>query len=483
MNRFAKSSLTLAFWILVEVQSYGLVAAQNAAQDYDSWSQRVLPLPDDSLRSAARTQEVLEQLSRLIDLRKNIGDFAPTLSTAPPNLGARQKQPADSPLPPQQMPGQAASPQKPGVPRSPIGGDSRGSLQQQSNDALPNSPQPFTDRGPQTAPGSAPERSLSPTPEAARSATPSPAANGPGSRLSNESLERIRAELSRGGLQQAIGEILQESRRETARNQAESKKMERAPSGFELSRVLEPWTESLSEKGSDPLRQSPKTNEINLPPKGQTPFRRGSDAIASAEANLRGESPSRNAVVPGGAPAEAKKEGWPAKMTTLAEKLLKQISEAPQPSPPEEPFKSSAQSMERAIEIPGATFWMGMLLLISLIAGIFAFVRRLFPRWEWFPGRRVQDQFAAQRERELVRSREDLIRIYHDLVRREAPAFENWWSHRRANHELAKVFPDHLQPLGLLANYYERARYAAAANSLTDSELEEAQRASERLPR
>jgi len=35
--------------------------------------------------------------------------------------------------------------------------------------------------------------------------------------------------------------------------------------------------ESLSEKGSDPLRHSPKTNEIDLPPKGQTPFRRGSE--------------------------------------------------------------------------------------------------------------------------------------------------------------------------------------------------------------
>jgi|GEM_PF-2397567 len=40
-------------------------------------------------------------------------------------------------------------------------------------------------------------------------------------------------------------------------------------------------TQSLSEKGSDPLRydplrHGPKTNEIDLPPKGQTPFRIGS---------------------------------------------------------------------------------------------------------------------------------------------------------------------------------------------------------------
>jgi len=33
---------------------------------------------------------------------------------------------------------------------------------------------------------------------------------------------------------------------------------------------------SLSEKGSDPLRHGPKTNKIDLPPKGQTPFRIGS---------------------------------------------------------------------------------------------------------------------------------------------------------------------------------------------------------------
>jgi len=35
--------------------------------------------------------------------------------------------------------------------------------------------------------------------------------------------------------------------------------------------------ESLSEKGSDPLRHGPKSNEIDLPPKGQTPFRKGSE--------------------------------------------------------------------------------------------------------------------------------------------------------------------------------------------------------------
>jgi hypothetical protein len=33
---------------------------------------------------------------------------------------------------------------------------------------------------------------------------------------------------------------------------------------------------SLSEKGSDPLRRGKKTNEIDSPPKGQTPFRIGS---------------------------------------------------------------------------------------------------------------------------------------------------------------------------------------------------------------
>jgi len=34
--------------------------------------------------------------------------------------------------------------------------------------------------------------------------------------------------------------------------------------------------QSLAEKGSDPLRRGQNTNEINSPPKGQTPFRIGS---------------------------------------------------------------------------------------------------------------------------------------------------------------------------------------------------------------
>lgn len=37
-------------------------------------------------------------------------------------------------------------------------------------------------------------------------------------------------------------------------------------------------SQSLSEKGSDPLQRAPKTSEIDLPPKGQAPFRIGSHA-------------------------------------------------------------------------------------------------------------------------------------------------------------------------------------------------------------
>jgi len=40
-------------------------------------------------------------------------------------------------------------------------------------------------------------------------------------------------------------------------------------------------SESLSEKGSDPLRRGQKTNEIDSPPKGQTPFRIGSFVITA----------------------------------------------------------------------------------------------------------------------------------------------------------------------------------------------------------
>ncbi len=41
-------------------------------------------------------------------------------------------------------------------------------------------------------------------------------------------------------------------------------------------------SESLSEKGSDPLRRGQETNEIDSPPKGQTPFRIGSESRAEA---------------------------------------------------------------------------------------------------------------------------------------------------------------------------------------------------------
>jgi|GEM_PF-4573756 len=75
---------------------------------------------------------------------------------------------------------------------------------------------------------------------------------------------------------------------------------------------IDPWqevvsgganTESLSEKGSDPLRQGPKINEIDLPQKGQTPFRRGSEErvlsirdLYRADDGLRGQEQSSTAT-------------------------------------------------------------------------------------------------------------------------------------------------------------------------------------------
>jgi hypothetical protein len=42
-------------------------------------------------------------------------------------------------------------------------------------------------------------------------------------------------------------------------------------------------SEGLSEKGSDPFRRGQETNEIDSPPKGQTPFRIGSESRVDAE--------------------------------------------------------------------------------------------------------------------------------------------------------------------------------------------------------
>jgi len=52
--------------------------------------------------------------------------------------------------------------------------------------------------------------------------------------------------------------------------------------------ILQGFFQSLSEKGSDPLRHGPKTNEIDLPPKGQTPFRIGSQSQARQYAGEKG---------------------------------------------------------------------------------------------------------------------------------------------------------------------------------------------------
>ncbi len=53
--------------------------------------------------------------------------------------------------------------------------------------------------------------------------------------------------------------------------------------GVLASWALSRWSQSLSEKGSDPLRRGQELNENDSPPKGQTPFRTGSKNTVNAE--------------------------------------------------------------------------------------------------------------------------------------------------------------------------------------------------------
>ncbi len=124
----------------------------------------------------------------------------------------------------------------------------------------------------------------------------------------------------------------------------------------------------------------------------------------------------------------------------------------------------------------------GLLALLSLVLSIVVLVIVGYIQKKWFVS--LWHESITERRQSIkpweVSNRNDIVRAYHQLAGTGHNPASDWWTPRRAAQHLATKNPTAGQPLQLLLELYEKARYCPEQFELTDAEIESARRALER---
>ena len=158
-----------------------------------------------------------------------------------------------------------------------------------------------------------------------------------------------------------------------------------------------------------------------------------------------------------------------------ASNFIKDLSVAP-PAPAAAP-SSGGGGGSMSVETP---FAMGSLLLVSLgllatVCVIAFLIRRPLLKM-------VSDATGMTGAKRIVRtndirSRDDVIAAFHQLVLNPKQLVEAWWTHRAAAHKLATASPQQEVAVQTLAAIYEQARYLPEDIELPDHQIQSARSA------
>ncbi len=104
----------------------------------------------------------------------------------------------------------------------------------------------------------------------------------------------------------------------------------------------------------------------------------------------------------------------------------------------------------------------------------------------WWYGRRKLNEIMAQNESSAeserarlvsgLRTRADVIRAFHLLLRQAAEPVATWWNHRYAANRVTHTSPAIAAAVDELAMAYETARYSPPNIELTPEQLERIQK-------
>jgi hypothetical protein len=72
---------------------------------------------------------------------------------------------------------------------------------------------------------------------------------------------------------------------------------------------------------------------------------------------------------------------------------------------------------------------------------------------------------------ELILSRADVVRAFHQLAYRIAYPLETWSTHRRIANQVSRSSPEIRSPVNVITEVYEQARYLPSTVELSEEQL------------
>lgn len=116
-----------------------------------------------------------------------------------------------------------------------------------------------------------------------------------------------------------------------------------------------------------------------------------------------------------------------------------------------------------------STLMFALLLIVGLIACLFV-GSRLMPVTE----AETSEQVLAKLIKQGIRSREDVIRAFHQFALKPPHETQDWWTHSRVVDTVVQQYPQHSARIQILAALYEQARYFPDETEFTDAQIQQA---------
>lgn len=152
--------------------------------------------------------------------------------------------------------------------------------------------------------------------------------------------------------------------------------------------------------------------------------------------------------------------------TESASNAINNFSQAPQ---------ASASSSATSDILPDlgsgslSTLVFVLLVIIGLIGCLFVGTR-LMP----VAKPETSEQILATLLKQGIRTKEDVIKAFHQFALRPPHETQHWWTHSRVIEKVAHQYPQHSARIQILAALYEQARYFPADTEFTDAQIQQA---------
>jgi hypothetical protein len=290
--------------------------------------------------------------------------------------------------------------------------------------------------------------------------------------------ENTKKQLNEKGFGAALDKILQEAREATEANERELQKQ--SASDSTNTRLTD---KSSNEKNRNAKRTGDKSASK---PSGATTNPATQPGVNKPGVNKPGvNKPGTNKPTPApdsssyepsppSQPTEQDESGWSKWFQSIATQIFETAPVS---------ASSSDSTDSGADTLPTFSWSFQSLWLVSAIA---ALAGGILAAMAFFKGNRLAKPSSLEaqlgkadllKQPDLIQSRSDVIRAFHQLAYRIAHPLETWSTHRGIARQVTNATPQIQTPLTLLADVYEQARYLPLDVRLTSEQLESVRKA------